>query len=90
MGIDKVFRRHYGPDLVNCPKEGPLFFQKLFEDTDVQSSKAVVGDDMPMVLKWAAECGAKCIQVGNPGQEPTRFTTIAGLSELPEVMASWD
>ena len=88
MGVEKVFRSYYGPDLVNCPKEGPLFFWRLFEDSGVQTSKAVVVDDMPMVLKWAEECGAICIQVGDSDQDSGRFTTISGLSELPELLTS--
>ena len=50
MGIEEVFRRHYGPDLVNCPKEGSLFYRKLFEDSGMDPSESVIVDDKSMVL----------------------------------------
>ncbi len=52
----------YGPDLLDCAKEGPEFYGRLFQTVGVDPRCAVVIDDQVMCLEWADELGARVIQ----------------------------
>lgn len=86
MGIAALFGRHYGPDLVNCPKEGPLFFQKLFADSGEDPSHSIVIDDKSFVFHWAAEAGATCIRIGSADRDSSDYPVLAKFSDLPEFL----
>ena len=55
-------REFYGPDLLDCAKEGPEFYGRLFEAAGIEPGQAVVIDDQVMCLEWADEVGAPVIQ----------------------------
>lgn len=57
-----IVKEWYGPDLVDCAKEGPEFYRRIFEDCGIPAEQAVVVDDQMMCLEWAYEVGAKVIQ----------------------------
>ena len=56
------FKRFYGPDLVDCAKEGPEFYRRVFLDSGVRPEGAIVIDDQVTCLEWASEIGARVIQ----------------------------
>ena len=56
------FESFYGPDLVDCAKEGPEFYRRVFSDSGAQPEDAIVIDDQVTCLEWASEVGARVIQ----------------------------
>jgi HAD superfamily hydrolase (TIGR01509 family) len=89
MGVRACFGRLYGPDLVNTPKEGPRYYRRIFADAEVEPGDALVIDDNPRALRWAAEAGARTVRVGLAGAEGGASDHVIGsLAELPGVVAA--
>lgn len=84
--IDTLFLQHYGPDLINCAKEGALFYQKIFDDSGESASDSVVIDDKTMVLNWAAKTGATCIRIAAQNDDSGEYTAIEKFSDLPGIL----
>jgi HAD superfamily hydrolase (TIGR01509 family) len=85
MGVRHCFGTLYGPDLVNTLKEGPAYYARIFTHAGIAPESAVVVDDKAGVLRWAAEVGARAVQVGPAGgTEPA--IVIGSLAELPQVI----
>jgi HAD superfamily hydrolase (TIGR01509 family) len=83
MGVRDCFGRLYGPDLVRTLKEGPAYYARIFADAGVDPARALVVDDTPQPLRWAAEAGARTLLVGAATPE---FRTIAALADLPALI----
>lgn len=84
MGVRECFGRLYGPDLLDTFKEGPEYYARLFADTGVPPADALIVDDSPRAVAWAASVGARAVLVSAeppPGDGAT--PRIAGLFELP-------
>lgn len=89
MGVRECFDRLYGIDLVEAFKIEPLFYERIFEDAGVSPTEALVVDDNPDAVTWAAQAGARVVLVGDsggrqPSVEPLR--RIGSLAELPELI----
>ncbi len=91
-GIESFTESKFGPDLVDCAKEGPEYYLKIFEATGVAPSDALVVDDQPEALQWAMAAGAKTIQAQISTER--RFPEVPGvlavmthLQQLPELAA---
>ena len=87
-GLAPFITSMFGPDLVDCPKEGPEFYRLIFRSSEVPASRAVVVDDQPECLQWAEEAGARviqaCVKPGAPQPEfPLHFRRLA---ELPAIV----
>lgn len=66
MGVRDCFERLYGPDLVDMLKRGPEYHRRVFADAGISpTSAAVVVDDSPAALSWAAQAGARTVLVGS-------------------------
>lgn len=78
-GIESFTESKFGPDLVNCAKEGPEFYLKIFEAMSIAPSDALVVDDQPEALQWAMTAGAKTIQA--------RISTELHFPDVPGVSA---
>jgi HAD superfamily hydrolase (TIGR01509 family) len=63
MGVRDCFTGLYGPDLINTPKEGPRYYERVFADAGLDPRDAVVVDDFPAALRWAAVLGARTVLV---------------------------
>jgi len=63
LGLAHYFGRLFGPDLVDCAKEGLEYYTRVFEAVGVQSKDVIVVDDYPPAIGWAVASGAKVIQV---------------------------
>ncbi len=80
MEILSHFDRLFGPDLIDCAKEGLEYYQRVFAAVGVSSSEVIIVDDYPPAIGWALESGAKVIQVK---LSPIRHEqTIAGVSAV--------
>ncbi len=87
MGVRDCFGHLYGPDLINTFKNGPTYYERIFDDIGLPPSNAVVIDDSPRVLDWAAQTGARTILVSStldPGVGAT--WCVSSLAELPKIL----
>lgn len=95
MGVLDCFSRLYGPDLVEAFKSGPAFYERIFADCGVEPDRALVIDDSPAAIGWAAEVGAHTALVGGSeanhmlGSGGTREPewTIESLAGLPALLS---
>jgi HAD superfamily hydrolase (TIGR01509 family) len=90
MGIRACFSgRLYGPDLVQAHKAGPEYYRRIFADAGVEPSEALVVDDAPRALAWAAQAGARTVHVrrGGAPEAPAADVTVNDLSALVELLA---
>jgi phosphoglycolate phosphatase-like HAD superfamily hydrolase len=62
-GIESFTESKFGPDLVDCAKEGPEFYERIFAEVGVQPADTLIVDNDPLALQWAMQVGAKVIQV---------------------------
>jgi phosphoglycolate phosphatase-like HAD superfamily hydrolase len=61
-GLESYTESKFGPDLVDCAKEGPEYYERIFEATGVKAAEVVVVDDSPPAIGWAMQAGAAVIQ----------------------------
>jgi HAD superfamily hydrolase (TIGR01509 family) len=89
MGVRELFTLPlFGPDLVNVPKNRPLYYQRIFEHASVDPADALVVDDAPEVLDWARSLGARTVLVTTRGPyHGERHAAINSLAELPRLLA---
>ncbi len=91
-GVESFTESKFGPDLVDCAKEGPEFYARIFAASGVAAGETLVIDDRPDALGWAMATGAKTIQAR---LSPVRhFETVPGvvavltnLRDLPALVA---
>lgn len=85
MGVRDCFGHLFGPDLVDMVKGSSEYYRRVFEQAAVHPPGAVVFDDSENACEWAAEIGARTIQVdraGNArGAAPDLATAAAWLIE---------
>jgi HAD superfamily hydrolase (TIGR01509 family) len=87
MGVRDCFDRLYGPDLINTFKSGPAYYERLLTDAAVPPERALVVDDSPRAIVWAADVGARTVFVGS-APCPRATMVITHLAELPGALAS--
>ena len=52
----------FGPDLIDCAKEGPEYFERVFAAVGATAADAIVVDDYPPAIRWGMQAGAAVIQ----------------------------
>ena len=82
MGVRDLFGRLYGPDLVDRWKNGPAYYAAIAADSGVDPAEAVVVDDSPDALGWAADRGFRPIHLDRAGRG-SGYERITSLAELP-------
>jgi HAD superfamily hydrolase (TIGR01509 family) len=82
MGIKADFGRLYGPDLAGAMKNGPVFFANILAQLGLAPDEALFVDDSTRALGWAAQIGARTLQVARGGQAEG-FEQIGSVAELP-------
>jgi HAD superfamily hydrolase (TIGR01509 family) len=91
MGVRNCFGRCYGADLINTFKNGPEYYLRLFADAGISPTEALVVDDSPQAVAWAAQTGARAVLIGDaPHAEPRAdhaesgaILRIPALADLP-------
>jgi phosphoglycolate phosphatase-like HAD superfamily hydrolase len=63
VGLDHMIDRKFGPDLIDCAKEGPEFYERILADMDLPGDRALFIDNDPTAIDWAHAAGAAAIQV---------------------------
>jgi HAD superfamily hydrolase (TIGR01509 family) len=85
MGVRDCFDRLYGPDLIATFKSGPAYYERLLTDAGVPPERALIVDDSPKAIAWAASVGARSVLVGS-AQCPGAKAVIGSLAELPSLI----
>ena len=60
MGVRDFSGYRFGPDLIDCAKEGPEYYERCFALCDAAPPRIVV-DNQPEPLQWAMAAGAFAI-----------------------------
>lgn len=88
-GIESFTESKFGPDLVDCAKEGPEYYERIFGEIGVKPSDTLVVDDHPQAIAWALKTGVKVVQVRISRER--RYPVVAGveavITELTELPA---
>jgi phosphoglycolate phosphatase-like HAD superfamily hydrolase len=90
--LTPYFGRLFGPDLIDCAKEGPEYYHRVFAALGVQGEDVIVVDDYPPAIGWAVSTGAQVIQaqlspvIREPVQ-PGIVATLTDLHDLPALIA---
>ena len=84
MELAGTFERLYGPDLVDMPKMGVAYYERIFADAEVEPNTALVVDDSVRSLAWAHQAGAKVVLVTKDASLYGKDEGVVGsLAELP-------
>ena len=84
MGVRHLFDRLYGPDIVDTFKSSRAYYDRIFADSGVLPSDALVVDDSPKAVGWARDAGATAVLVSRqPADGGEASPVIGSLSELP-------
>jgi HAD superfamily hydrolase (TIGR01509 family) len=91
MSVRELFGRLFGPDLVGTPKEGPLYYRRVFADAGVVPGDALVVDDSLDAVAWPVEAGATAVLVtGRANDADGASAVIDRLAELPRAIEHLD
>jgi phosphoglycolate phosphatase-like HAD superfamily hydrolase len=89
-GIESFTESKFGPDLIDCAKEGPEYFERVFEATGVLPGDTLVVDDHPDAIAWARSTGAPVIQarLGPLPEYPAvdGVPVVTDLRKLPQLI----
>ena len=89
MGVRDCFGILFGPDLIDCWKDGPEYYRHIFSGSGVDPGDAVVVDDSARCVAWAAEAGAVAVLIAPTGAPagPGAPAVLPALRDLPRVLA---
>ena len=79
-GLESYTESKFGPDLVDCAKEGPEYYERIFAATGVKPAEIVVVDDSPPAIGWAMKAGATVIQ--SKLSRERHFDVVAGVASV--------
>lgn len=87
LGLLPYLRVHFGPDKLDCAKEGPEFYARICAELHAEPKQVVVADDQPSALTWALEAGCTTVQVALPeigprDPAPGAIRLVTALSQL--------
>ncbi len=90
-GITNCFERLYGPDLIDCAKEGIEFYTRVLEASGCAPESAIVIDNDPNAIRWAQQAGAKVILVrllveDSAAETEPILSGIPVVTEFPQVI----
>lgn len=87
-GVESYTESKFGPDLVDCAKEGPEYYRRIMDACGADPRRSVVVDDLPVCLEWAREAGASVIQarIRASAPEQTEHAVMADLADLPRLV----
>ena len=92
-GIDARTGMKFGPDLIDCAKEGPDYYARVFETVGARASDCVVVDDYPPAIEWALQAGAHVLQSKlsrerHYERSPGVADVVTALTDLPRLVES--
>jgi HAD superfamily hydrolase (TIGR01509 family) len=88
MGIQNYFSKLYGPDLINTLKASKRFYDEIFLDLEIEATQAIVVDDSPKAISWAATTGATTIHVLHSGKCISKYCNyhISSLEDIQQIL----
>lgn len=91
--LERYFTTLFGPDLIDCAKEGPEFYACLFAFLHLPPEQAIIIDNDPLALAWAMQAGARGIQVNllpqeTPETASSLLAVVTDLFTLPAFIAA--
>jgi HAD superfamily hydrolase (TIGR01509 family) len=87
MRVVDCFEKFYGSDLINTHKSMPNFYDKIFEDINLDPRRAIIIEDNPRYLENAERSGANVIQACLTKQHKPEFTYhVEDMNNLPEIV----
>ena len=87
MGVRQLFATLYGSDLIETGKYSAAYYRRLFDHAGISPGKAMVVDDKPQYLEWAAGLGAAtCLVSPSPHYEGKATLAVSSLAELPAAL----
>jgi FMN phosphatase YigB (HAD superfamily) len=86
--LGDLFTSAYGPDLIDCAKEGVEYYKRIFHSSEVDPRQAIVLDDQEECLEWAQAAGARVIHAHmKPGKPVLSHPHVLhNFSELPALI----
>lgn len=86
--LESYTESKFGPDLINCAKESPHFYTRVFSACGIHPGQAIVVDDQPICLRWAQEAGAHVVHARvAPDCPPAACEhTLTDLRDLPDLV----
>ena len=88
MGVRDCFGTLYGTDVVSTFKMGTQFYTRIFAHAGVAPQQALVADDNPQAVAWAAQVGAQAVLVRATGEAGSwTGPRLDRLAELPDWLA---
>ncbi len=79
LGIRDCFAgRLYGPDLVRAHKASPVYYERILADSGVSPASALVVDDNPKAIAWAAQAGFQTAHMCRKGDAAPAADHVAG------------
>lgn len=91
LEFGRFFKRLYGPDLVDCAKEGPEFYARIAQDQGQSPQEFLVVDNDPAALQWASDSGMSVLHVHLLATAPRArdmfdLPTITNTSDLTQLV----
>ena len=86
MGTRELFDRVYGSDLINVWKASPAYYRAILADTRTDAANAIVIDDSPTAIAWAAECGLRAVLVQRRTGEPFEDSVLRAFDEVSALL----
>jgi FMN phosphatase YigB (HAD superfamily) len=86
IGARELFNRVYGSDLLNVWKSSAAYYRAILADTGVDPASALVIDDSPRAIEWAAECGLRGVLVRRQGGEEFEDSVLRAFDEADALL----
>ena len=88
LGLEALIQVNFGPDLINCAKEGQRYYVEIFKYLGLDPERAIVVDDQIECLDWAVQLGAQAIHANIGGnRDMSDYSTITHFSQLPSLVS---
>ena len=92
-GLEDITGVKFGPDLIDCAKEGPEYFERAVARVGASAVDCVLVDDFPPAIEWAKSAGLQVIQSGlSRDRHYDRAEGVVGVMrdfrELPDLLAA--
>jgi FMN phosphatase YigB (HAD superfamily) len=86
IGAREIFDRVYGTDLLNVWKSSAAYYRAVLVDTGVDPATALVVDDSPRAIGWAAECGLRGVLVRREEGERFEDSVLRAFDEVEQLL----
>jgi len=86
MGTRELFDRVCGSDLINVWKASPAYYRAILADTRTDAANAIVIDNSPTAIAWAAESGLRAVLAQRRTGEPFEDSVLRAFDEVSALL----